>query len=251
MQQNTRGTILNTDNRFAIIPHWVIFSGISAGALKLYAVLTKYADHATRQAFPSRTTLGRDVGVSRKTIDRYIRELEALGALRVQRRKRKGSKENLVSLYTVITANPAGVGTPVSPPRDTSVTENQTHSSTPSSSTSSALASREAPSTPSPSGADHTLERQLEASKEATTHLVDIVVHLYRTGQWYWSDDNDWVTLEEAFESHTDLYVGDAVSNRGWATRLQKIMDDHIHVGERYAASVYLGMLANFVRAYG
>ena len=98
--------VVTVDNRFAMIPHWLILSDVSDGALRLYAALMKYADSTTRQAFPSRATIANDMHKSVKSVDRYLRELESLGAVRVQRRKRVGSLENQSSVYTLVTTNP-------------------------------------------------------------------------------------------------------------------------------------------------
>lgn len=99
-------TRFNADNRFSIIPHWVIFSGISSGGIHLYAVLMKYADNETGQAFPSRQTLARDLSKTLRTVDSYIKELTSIGALKVTQRKRRDSNENYSNLYTLITAKP-------------------------------------------------------------------------------------------------------------------------------------------------
>lgn len=102
----TEHTAVRTDNRFSQIPHWVTESPISDGAYRLYGVLMKYAHYQTRDAYPSRATLARDVRKSDRSVDGYIKELCAIGALKVLRRKRKGTKENYTNLYHVITANP-------------------------------------------------------------------------------------------------------------------------------------------------
>lgn len=94
------------DNRFSQIPHWVTFSDISDGALRLYLVLFKYASSDTATAYPSRRTLARDLRKSVKSVDNYTKELRDIGALKVIKRKRKGSKANYTNLYCLITANP-------------------------------------------------------------------------------------------------------------------------------------------------
>lgn len=103
MHNNTR---FSADNRFSILPHWVIFSGISSNAIHLYAVLMKYADNDTGVAFPSRSRLAGDLSKSVDTIDRAARELVEVKALKITRRKHKGTKENYSNLYTLITAKP-------------------------------------------------------------------------------------------------------------------------------------------------
>ena len=106
------------------------------------------------------------------------------------------------------------------------------------------------PLSPSPSGDGHTLSEQLGTSKEVTRYLIDIILAIYSSGERFWSEDGYWVDLEAAFEEYLDLEAGDAIANRGWDARLEKVIRDNLHGGERYAASVYLGMLHNYVRSH-
>ena len=147
----TEYAAVRTDNRFSQIPHWVTEAPISDGAYRLYGVLMKYAHYQTRDAYPSRATLARDVRKSDRSVDGYIKELCAIGALKVFRRKRKGTKENYTNLYHVITANPRAddelsadapeadweivqeVAKPVSLGGEVSFAENDTQLNTPSS----------------------------------------------------------------------------------------------------------------------
>lgn len=139
------------DNHFSQIPHWVTEAHISDGAFRLYAVLFKYSDNTARTAYPSRATLANKLRKSTKSVDNYVKELVAVGALKVHRRKRKGTKENYTNLYTVITVNPNAfaelqeaapeqdweiveeVGKPVSPPSEASFPETIPSLTTPSS----------------------------------------------------------------------------------------------------------------------
>ena len=76
---------------FSILPHWILFSPTSSNAVRTYAVLAKYRDADTGQAFPSRATLAKDVGVrSVRSIDGYLRELRDIGALSIKRRRKPG-----------------------------------------------------------------------------------------------------------------------------------------------------------------
>lgn len=241
---------LVTDNRFVIIPQWILFSGISDGALRLYAVLMKYAANDDKTAFPARSTLARGIRKSRDSVDRYVKELEDLGALTVQRRKKADSKQNQVNLYTIITGNPQWIAAPTRPPSRMDAAENYIHLTTPNSSIAFDHKIEPKPLSPSPSGDGHTLSEQLGTSKEVTRYLIDIILAIYSSGERFWSEDGYWVDLEAAFEEYLDLEAGDAIANRGWDARLEKIMRDNMHVGERYAASVYLGMLHNYVRSH-
>jgi hypothetical protein len=117
------------DIRFSIIPEWVLDADISEKALKIYAILARYADSETLQAFPSRETLARRARCHPKSVTRAIDELVAIGAVIKQHRKSGEAYQS--NLYTLRRVGPTlslprdtGVttlGTPVSPPRDTRV----------------------------------------------------------------------------------------------------------------------------------
>lgn len=72
---------------FSIIPEWVITADISHGAVRLYALLARYADYATGEAFPSRRTLANRMRTSPDTIDRFVKELVSIDAIGVTRRR--------------------------------------------------------------------------------------------------------------------------------------------------------------------
>ena len=92
---------LASENKFAIMPEWVIELPISHTAFRLYAVLARYADNVTHQAFPSLDTLSERLGCSEKTVRRAIDDLVTHGAVKKHNRGRYHS-----NLYTVMTANP-------------------------------------------------------------------------------------------------------------------------------------------------
>jgi hypothetical protein len=95
---------ISVDLKFSIVPHWVIDSGISARAVRLYAVLAKFADAETAQAYPGRTRLSKELHCSLKSVDRAVAELEGIGAIRKQHRVNEGVYQS--SLYTVVRSNP-------------------------------------------------------------------------------------------------------------------------------------------------
>lgn len=70
------------EERFAIVPEWVLYADISAQAVRLYAVLARYADQSNR-ANPSRRAIAERMRCSRDTVDRALRELQTIGAVRV------------------------------------------------------------------------------------------------------------------------------------------------------------------------
>lgn len=216
----TEYTAVRTDNRFSQIPHWVTEAPISDGAYRLYGVLLKYAHYQTRDAYPSRATLARDIRKSDRSVDGYIKELCAIGALKVFRRKRKGTKENYTNLYHVITANPHAddelsadapeadweivqeVAKPASPGGEASFAENDTQLNTPSSYVTSEEASDhefhahtscEATKKQHPLPANHYIE-----TKQLLTHVGQAI---QATGSFH-SDE-----AQEAWDTFTDTLV--------------------------------------------
>ena len=71
---------------FTIIPEWIIDAQISHGAVRLYALLGRYADYNTGRAFPSRKLLASRLRVSTHTVDRMIVELVNVSAVEVLKR---------------------------------------------------------------------------------------------------------------------------------------------------------------------
>jgi DNA-binding transcriptional regulator YhcF (GntR family) len=94
---------LSSENKFAIMPEWVIELDISHTAFRLYAVLARYADNVTHQAFPSLDTLAERLSCSEKTVRRAIDDLVEHGAITKHNRGRYNS-----NLYTVMISPPEG-----------------------------------------------------------------------------------------------------------------------------------------------
>lgn len=112
---------------YAMVPGWVLFTDISAQAIRLYATLHHYADRTTRQTWRSRATLADAMHCSRATLDRALRELVHIGAVTITARWRstngdisttrdKIHNEQTSSLYTVRFDDPAEVAPPVTQP---------------------------------------------------------------------------------------------------------------------------------------
>jgi len=67
---------------FALVPEYVLDADITAQAVRLYAVLRRYADKKTLRCYPSRATLvSRLHKASPKVVDRASRELVDIGVL--------------------------------------------------------------------------------------------------------------------------------------------------------------------------
>ena len=215
----TEYTAVRTDNRFSQIPHWVTEAPISDGAYRLYGVLMKYAHYQTRDAYPSRATLARDVRKSDRSVDGYIKELCAIGALKVFRRKRKGTKENYTNLYHVITANPHAddelsadapeadweivqeVAKSASPGGEVSFAENDTHSTTPSSYSTSEETSDNAFHAHTPCEAPKKHPLPVNSYIETKQLLTQVGQAIQETGSFH-SDE-----AQEAWDTFTDTLI--------------------------------------------
>lgn len=99
---------INADMRFSIVPEWVLYSDISDKALRVYAILARYADNETMQAFPSRSTIAERARCGVKSVDRAVDELVKIGAIQKEKRVKDGVYQS--SLFTVIRV---GVGSGV------------------------------------------------------------------------------------------------------------------------------------------
>ena len=91
------------DNFFAIIPEWVLYADISPQAVRLYAVLRRYADR-DGSCFPSRKRLASDLRMdSTKPVDRALKDLVKIGAITIEHRHtEQGDLQS--NLYTVLSA---------------------------------------------------------------------------------------------------------------------------------------------------
>jgi hypothetical protein len=71
---------------YAFIPNWLLQDGtISFGARLTYAVLLRYA-WSERRVFPGQAQLGQVLGVSRKAVGAYLRELRQKAYVSYERR---------------------------------------------------------------------------------------------------------------------------------------------------------------------
>lgn len=94
------GTLV-LEQRFAIVPEWVIDAEISDCAYRLYSVLLRYGQ-SSGQRMPGRATLARRLHKSTKdTVDRALRELVGIGAVVIERRRH--GKQNLTNRYYLMT----------------------------------------------------------------------------------------------------------------------------------------------------
>lgn len=101
---------INSTDYFAIVPAYVLFSNVSANAVRLFAVLNRYANKRG-QAWPSRKTLGQLLDVSVATIDRAKDELVELGALHVENRQGPNG-DPTSNIYTLVMSSSMRRGSP-------------------------------------------------------------------------------------------------------------------------------------------
>ncbi|WP_198955104.1 helix-turn-helix domain-containing protein [Kineosporia sp. R_H_3] len=111
-EASTGAAALVLEERFSIVPEWVLDADVSDAAVRLYAVLLRYGQ-SSGQRMPSRRTLAdRLRKKSVDSVDRALRELVGIGAVEVTRRCQEGV--NLTNRYLVRATRP---GAPVRPGR--------------------------------------------------------------------------------------------------------------------------------------
>jgi hypothetical protein len=96
------GTLV-LEQRFAIVPEWVIDAGVSDCAFRLYAVLLRYGQ-TSGQRMPGRALLAARLHKSTDTVDRALKELVAAGAVVIERRRR--GRVNLTNRYHLMSSPP-------------------------------------------------------------------------------------------------------------------------------------------------
>jgi hypothetical protein len=87
---------------WSIVPEWVIDADISDRAVRLYALLGRYAD-ASGESFASRRKLAERLRCSTDSVDRAVSELVDKQAVSVVERRREdgGRSSNLYTLLTI------------------------------------------------------------------------------------------------------------------------------------------------------
>jgi hypothetical protein len=106
--QDTATAPLEVEDRFAIVPEWLLDADVNDAAVRLYAVLLRFGQSSGAR-MPARSTLAaRMRKKSTDTIDRALRELVQLGAVVVQHRFDGGQR--LTNRYVVRTTRPGRDG---------------------------------------------------------------------------------------------------------------------------------------------
>lgn len=117
---------IQADTYFTIIPEWILYSDVSAQAVRVYGVLRRYAD-AQGKCHPSRKTIAERCRTSVATVDRAVSELIEIHALTVEHRfvdDPAGRKVHTSNRYTLhsLPANRVGgwtAGDATSPAHET------------------------------------------------------------------------------------------------------------------------------------
>lgn len=92
---------------FAIVPEWLLDLDVTDKAVRLYAVLARYAD-ADGLSWPSRTTLARRLRCSVDTVDRAATALIEAGALVKEQRTGDDGERQTSNLWTILRVRPPG-----------------------------------------------------------------------------------------------------------------------------------------------
>ncbi len=80
------GDIISTGGGFTQVPNFILVSKkVSVGAKLAYAMLLKYA-WADDYCFPGQERLAEDMGCTRQSVNKFIKELSQAGFLNVERR---------------------------------------------------------------------------------------------------------------------------------------------------------------------
>jgi len=94
---------LALEQRFAVVPEWMLDSALSDTAFRLYAILARYGN-TSGVRMPGRALLARRLHRSVDTVDRALRELSAAGILTIEHRTQAG--RTLTNRYHVRTHDP-------------------------------------------------------------------------------------------------------------------------------------------------
>jgi hypothetical protein len=103
-EQTDSGSLLVEDQRFSIVPEWVIDAEIPDSAFRLYTLLLRYGNSSGCR-MPSRPTLARRMRRSVDAVDRAMRHLAEAGIVRVEHRR--SGQQFLPNRYHLRTSQPA------------------------------------------------------------------------------------------------------------------------------------------------
>jgi len=94
--------LVESDLKFSIVPEWLLDSAVSHKAIRVYAIIARYADNQTMTAWPARATIAGRAKCTIKSVDRAISELVEVGALGKElRRDDTGQRSSVYTLRRV------------------------------------------------------------------------------------------------------------------------------------------------------
>ena len=106
-----RGTVTSkkssrpsTQGHYFSLPNAIFYLGLKPGELAVYAYLLFCEDRTTYQCYPSYSTIGRAVGMSKNTVQKYVCGLEEKRLITTEPtsiRTKDGQKRNGSLLYTI------------------------------------------------------------------------------------------------------------------------------------------------------
>jgi len=96
---------LALEQRFAVVPEWMLDSAVSDAAFRLYAILARYGN-TSGVRMPGRALLARRLHRTVDTVDRALKELTAAGILTIEHRTQAG--RTLTNRYHLRTHDPDG-----------------------------------------------------------------------------------------------------------------------------------------------
>lgn len=101
---------VESDYKFAVLPEWVLYSDVSAQAVRLYAVLARKADNESGESYYSRRKLAAFLGAKdARVVDKAVAELESIGAVSVIRGRISDDGDPTSNLYRIHTIPAGGV----------------------------------------------------------------------------------------------------------------------------------------------
>ena len=89
---------------FYMVPNEIMRLGLSAGEIVVYNYLIYCEDHKTYQCYPSYRKMGEALGLTRKTVMKYVRSLEDRCLITTEQTTvtlKSGKKQNGNLLYTI------------------------------------------------------------------------------------------------------------------------------------------------------
>ncbi len=75
---------LNTDRDYFKTPNCLFSLGLSAGEIAVYSYLLRCEDRKSYTCYPSFKTIGKAIGLSRNTVQKYVSSLENKGLIETE-----------------------------------------------------------------------------------------------------------------------------------------------------------------------